>query len=283
MKNQFRNNNLPDPISIREAASKNYVDNKFNDPSIIKNHKPHKDIDLNDKNIINVGFIEVNHLPEFGDQLTSKLYVDNTIRNNVVESTLLKLDPIGKLNLNEQDSIILNSTLTSPKTIKEVPSKNYVEKKFDDPSVIKNTAHIDLNDIKITNARFIQVNQWPQIDSHLPPKLYVGNALDELSLARNNEDNNFNNLNLTKMNRITLNKQAQNDNEVITKAYVDQFHQENERSRRDLGIEFYDESSDLLKSNQNNDFNDNKPTNIDSITNNRNPTSNNEVSNKKKY
>ena len=36
LKNQYRIKNLPDPISIREAASKNYVDNKFNDPSIIK-------------------------------------------------------------------------------------------------------------------------------------------------------------------------------------------------------------------------------------------------------
>ena len=38
MKNQFRIKNSPDPISKRdEAASKNCVDNKFNDPSVIKN------------------------------------------------------------------------------------------------------------------------------------------------------------------------------------------------------------------------------------------------------
>ena len=55
-----------------------------------------------------------------------------------------------------------------------------------------------------------------------------------------------------------MNKPAKNDNEVITKAYVDQFHQEKERSRRDLGIDFYDESSDLVKNNQGNDFNKNK-------------------------
>ena len=36
LKNQFRINNSPDPIGIREAASKNYVDNLFNDPSIVK-------------------------------------------------------------------------------------------------------------------------------------------------------------------------------------------------------------------------------------------------------
>ena len=38
LKNQFRIKNLPDPISIREAGSKNYVDNLFNDPSILKNN-----------------------------------------------------------------------------------------------------------------------------------------------------------------------------------------------------------------------------------------------------
>ena len=78
-----------------------------------------------------------------------------------------------------------------------------------------------------------------------------------------------------------MNKQAKNDNEVITKAYVDQFHQENERSRRDIGIYFYNELSDIVKNNQDNDFNDNKLTNLISITINNNPTDDNHVSNKK--
>ena len=152
---------------------------------------------------------------------------------------------------------------------------------FNDSSIIKNTEHIDLNDRNITNARFIQVNQWPQIDSHLTAKLYVDTEIDQSSLARNNQDNDFNNNNLTNINSITLNTQAVNDNQVITKAYVDQFHQEKERSRRDLGIDFYNESSDIVKNNQDNDFNSNKLTNINSITINSNPTDDNHVSNKK--
>ena len=32
--NQYRDKNLPDRISMQEPASKNYVDNKFTDPSI---------------------------------------------------------------------------------------------------------------------------------------------------------------------------------------------------------------------------------------------------------
>ena len=62
---------------------------------------------------------------------------------------------------------------------------------------------------------------------------------------------------------------------------MDQFHQENERSRRDLRIDFYDITNDLVKNNQGFDFNDKKLTNIVSIIVNRNPNSDNELSNKK--
>ena len=118
----------------------------------------------------------------------------------------------------------------------------------------------------------------PQIDSHLTAKLYVDNSIDESSLVINNQDNDFNNNNLTNMNSITLITQAVNDNQVITEAYVDQFHNQNERTRRDLGLDFYDESSDLVQNNQDIDPNDNTLTNIDSAAVNRSPTSDNELS-----
>ena len=74
--------------------------------------------------------------------------------------------------------------LPDPISIREPASKNYVDSLFNDPSIVKNNAHIDLNDRNITNARFIQVYQWPQIDCHLTPNLYVDNSLDESSLVR---------------------------------------------------------------------------------------------------
>ena len=46
MKNQSGNKSLKYPISIIEAASKNYVDNLINDPSIVKNIAH---VDFNDK------------------------------------------------------------------------------------------------------------------------------------------------------------------------------------------------------------------------------------------
>ena len=110
--------------------------------------------------------------------------------------------------------------------------------------------------------------------------MYVDTSIGEPSVVRNTQDNDFNKYNLTNINSIILNKQAENDNQVITKAYVDQFHQENERSRQDIGLSFHNEEADLLKNNQDNDFNDNKLTNIDSIIVNRN-RSDNELSNKK--
>ena len=158
---------------------------KFNDPSLIKSNNPHPDLDLNYKKIINVGLIEVNHWPDYGDQLTSKIYVDNTIRNTAYESSLLRLDPNEKLNLDEQDSIHLNSSLTSPKTKIEVPTKKYVDKKFDDLSIIENTTHVDFKDKNLDNVRFIKVNTFPASPEHLTAEIYVDNAIshsvDDLS------------------------------------------------------------------------------------------------------
>ena len=115
--------------------------------------------------------------------------------------------------------------LANPVSIRDACSKKNVDTLFNDPSILKNTAHIDLKDRNNTNARFIQINRIPQIDSHLIAKLYVDNAIDEESLVRNNQDNDFNNYILTNINSFVLSTQAVTDNQVITKAYVDQFHQ----------------------------------------------------------
>ena len=208
------------------------------------------------------------------NKIDTSLFVQKPyLRTNYIEANIEE-----DIDLKNQYKI---KNLPDPTGIQDACSENYVDNLFNDPSIIKNTEHIDLKDRNITNCRFLSVNQLPQIDSHLTAKLYVDNSIDEPSLVRNNQDNDFGNYNLTNIMSITLNKQAENDNEVITKAYVDQFHQENERSRRDVGLSFYDEEVDLVKNNQDNDLKDNKLTNLDSITVNRNPTSDNEVSTKK--
>ena len=53
-----------------------------------------------------------------------------------------------------------------------------------------------------------------------------------------------------------MKSQAVNYNEGHTKLYVDQFKQENEQSRRGVGLDFSDKSSDLVTHFRDHDFND---------------------------
>ena len=94
LKNQYKIKNLPDPTNIQDACSKNYVDNFFNDSSIIKNTEH---IDLNDKNITNARFIQVNQLPQIDSHLTAKLYVDNAISD-----LLSYVNELHEINRNKQ-------------------------------------------------------------------------------------------------------------------------------------------------------------------------------------
>ena len=99
---------------------------------------------------------------------------------------MLRLDPDESLKLDERGYILLNSSLTSPKTILKIPTKIYVDEKIDDPSIIKNTTHADFNDKNLDNVRFVKVNSMPAVREHLTPKYYVDQAiyywLDDLSL-----------------------------------------------------------------------------------------------------
>ena len=244
LKNQFRIKNLLYPEDNSDAVCKSYVDSLFNDSSLLKNNKH---IDLNDRNITNARFIQVNQLPQIDSHLTSKLYVDSAISDGVNESSLLRLDPDEKLT---QDSIILNSTLTSPKTILEIPTINYVDKKFNDSSTIKNVDNVDFNDKDIDDVGWVKVNKWPKDAEHLTPKIYVDNTIHESSLLRLHRDEK---LNLDEQDSILLDSILLPPNTIIeipTKSYVDSLHEGNERSRRDLGLDFYDESSTLVRFNQ---------------------------------
>ena len=154
----------------------------------------------------------------------------------------------------EQDSIILNSTLTSPKTILQIPTKNYVDHKFNDSSIIKNTDHVDFNDKILDKVHSIKVNSYPTLDEQLTPKFYADNfvydRVDEASLLRLDPKGMIHH---GKLDSIFLNSSTTSPRNLIelpTKSYVDSLHEENERSRRDLGLDFYDESSTLVRFNQ---------------------------------
>ena len=269
LKNQLRIKNLPDPISIGEPVSKQYLDNKFNDPSIIKNTSH---VDFNDKNLDNVRFVKVNSMPAVGEHLTAKYYVDKAISDGLDEQSLLRLNIDEKLT---QDTIILNSTLTAPKKIIELPTKNYVDNKFNDPSIIKNTDHVDFNDKNLDNVHSIKVNHYPTLDAELTPKFYVDNFVlnnvGEESLLRVDPKSD---IHFGKLDSIFVNSPITSPRTIIelpTRSYVDSLHEIN-RDRRDLSSVFND---------QDNEFDNNKLTNLDSVIVNRNPNLDNELANEK--
>ena len=222
---------MPDPISIREAVSKNYVDNVFNDPSIIKNTDR---VDFNDKNLDNVHSIKVNSFQTLEEELTPKYDVDQAISQCVDDSSLLRFD--FDENLDEQDSIVPNSSLILPKTILKLPTKSYVNRRLNDPSIIRNNTLVDFN-VKIhDNVRFVKVNSMPAVREHVTPKKYVDHAifywLDELSMLRLDPDEQ---LKLAQQDSINLNSSSTSPKtiiELLTKSYVDSLH-EISTNRRD--------------------------------------------------
>ena len=115
----------------------------------------------------------------------------------------------------------------------------------------------------------------------MTPLNYVDIANGEISIVTKNQNDDFNNYNLNNVNSNNLNTQSVNDNQLLTKSFVDKFHQLNERSRRDLGMDFYNKSNDLVKNKPVKNLNDNKITNLDSVIVNKNPILDNELANRK--
>ena len=99
--------------------------------------------------------------------------------------------------------------LHDPISIREPTSEKYADHFCNDPSILKNTTHIDFNDKNFTKARRIQVSELPQSDSHSTANLYVDKFINETSLVRNYQDNDFNNHLLYNIKSITLYKRAE--------------------------------------------------------------------------
>ena len=200
-----------------------------------------------------------------GNKINTNLFVQKPyLRTKYIEANIEE-----DINFKNQYKI---KNLPDPTNLQDACSKNYVDNLFNDPSILKNTEHIDLDDRNMTNARFIQVNQLPRVDSHLMAKLYVDSAISQSSLLRLDPDET---LDLDNQDSIILKSTLTLPKTVIqipTIAFMDSLHEENERSRRDLGLDFYDESSDLVKNNQTNDFNGNNILNVRSIQINDDPS-----------
>ena len=214
---------------------------------------------------INV-FGNSNSIDNNGKKIDTSLYVQKPyLRTNYIESNFEE-----DFNLKNQKRII---NLHDPTKLQDACSKIYVD------NIFKND--IEFNDVKLENIKIVKVDCQPAVNEHLTPKRHVDIAIDESPLLKlePNEILDLDNQDSKKLNSTSTTPKT--IVEIPTKSYIDSLKEGNERSGRDLGIDFYDESSDLVKNNQYNDLIENTLTNLDSVTVNINPTSNDELANKK--
>ena len=87
-----------------------------------------------------------------GHKIDTSLFVQNFyLRNNYIEANIEEdIDMKNQFRIKNRND---------PLSIRRKASKKYVDKVINDLSLTRNTAHIDLNDTNITNARFIKVSQ----------------------------------------------------------------------------------------------------------------------------
>ena len=90
------------------------------------------------------------------NEIDTSLFVQKPyLRHNYIESNIEE-----DIDLKNQFRI---KNLPDPTEIQDACSKRYDDNLFNDPSIMKNSAHIDLNDRNITNCRFLSVNQLPKL------------------------------------------------------------------------------------------------------------------------
>ena len=160
-------------------------------------------------------------------------------------------------------------------SIRETASMNYFDSLFYDPTKSKNTAHVDFHDQNLDSARCEKVNSMPAVRGHLTAEYYVdeaiSNSVDESSLFWLDLDEK---LKLDQQDSIFLSYtliSPKTMKETPTKTYVVSLSG-NDRKGRDLLKIFMDKDKEFDKNNL---------TKLDSITVNRNSTSDEELANKK--
>ena len=163
---------------------------KISDPSTIPTTAH---VDFNDKKLDNVRFIKLNSLPAVREHLTPNFYGDDAISYWLDELSLLRLDPDEKLKLDEQDSRVPNSTLTSPKTVIETSTKSYVDRLHEiirnrrDLSSVLNGQDNKIVKNKLASLDSVTISRNPSSDNEVSNKNYFDDSIDEGTLLRFNQ------------------------------------------------------------------------------------------------
>ena len=254
----------------KRYADTNYLKiSNYDNNSIVRNDR---NMNFNSTTFTGLDSIYVNRDPLYDTELATKQYTDNKFNDpSIVKNTDhvdfndKNLDNVRFVNVNSYPAV--NSHLTCKEYV-----DNNINWAVDNSSLLR----LDSNEqLDIPNQDYITLNS-----AFTSPPTIVNIPISNQHLVRNNQDNDFNNYKLSNILSISVNNEPIEDNDLVTKFYVDSLHNDNERNRRDVGLSFYDENSELVKNNITNDFNDNKILNVKSIELNDEPINDTDAVNK---
>ena len=164
------------------------------------------------------------------------------IRTNYIESNI------------EEDIDMKNTfkikNLPDPTLPQDPTTKIYVDTELDDSTIVRTNKINDFNGNKIINCESIRVNRDPESDLELATKQYTDTSIDEFSLLRLHADEK---LNFDGKDFITIESNLTTPKTII----------------------YIPLNKNLVRSDRDNDLNNNKITNV------KDPTNDNDVANKK--
>ena len=187
LKSRYTIKTLPDLISIREAASKNYVHSLFKNDIVFKMSSQKKK------------FVTFNYQPAVNEHLTPKVYVDNAIE----ERKLVKnkqdnnfnshnLTNISRITLNTQ-AVKVDQVITKAYVYRFHPkneqSRRNLGRNVDGGSsdLVQIVQDFDFNDNNLKNLDSIRVNRNPYSDNEFASKKYVDDSKGGGDILRFNQ------------------------------------------------------------------------------------------------
>ena len=180
-------------------------------------------------------------------------------------------------------------------------------------SIVRNDRNMNFNSTTFTGLNSIYVNKDPIYDTELATKQYTDTLVDESTILRNNQDNNLNNNQISNTKAISVNLIPNNKfddyeiNELVLKSIIDEFVSTNMdeatllRLDNDEKLKISEQdyitlnsnltspktilnlalhNQNLVKRNQDTDFQNQSLTYISSISVNELPTQNSHLCNK---
>ena len=159
-----------------------------------------------------------------------------------------------------------NKNVSNHFKFQDANSKLFLHNKFIDLSTIRNNVHVDFNDKNLDNVHFVKMISLAAVRKQQKAKKivveFISTSVVEPILVRINQNNDLKIHFSTNIPKTTLNFESFDDNHATNKSYVD-YLPAHDINRPKLSV---------VRNDQDNDFNDNKLTNINSININKNPT-----------